>query len=59
MEKEGNKQREKIAQELSAAGKQAPAIEEIDRLPLGGTVKIGTFYFCAGADVRLYGRRRK
>jgi hypothetical protein len=59
MEKEGNKQREKLAQELSAVGKQAPAIEEIDRLLLGGTVKIGAFYFCAGADGRLYGRRRK
>lgn len=59
MEKEGNKQREKIAQELSAAGRQTPAIEEIDRLLLGGTVKIGAFYFRAGADGRLYGRRRK
>lgn len=58
MEKEGNKQREKIAQELSAAGRQAPTIEEIDRLLLGGTVKIGAFYFRAGADGRLYGRRK-
>ncbi|WP_274851422.1 hypothetical protein [Serratia marcescens] len=58
MEKEGNKRREKIAQELGAAGRQAPAIEEIDRLLLGGTVKIGAFYFWAGADGRLYGRQR-
>ncbi|EIJ6702648.1 hypothetical protein LJL11_004102 [Serratia marcescens] len=59
MEKEGNKQREKIAQELNAAGRQKPGIEEIDRLLLGGTVKIGAFYFRAGADGRLYGRRVK
>lgn len=59
MEKEGDKEREKIAQELNAAGRQNPGIEEVDRLLLGGTVKIGAFYFRADANGRLYGRRGK
>jgi len=56
--KKNEREREKVILELKSAGRQTPSTEEVESLLCGGTVKIGAFYFRAGANGRLYGRRK-